>query len=346
MSLNSDESHLSIGVVETGVYFPPQIVTAKELEEKARIPEEVIIDKFGLVQKHVADPSMHASDMAIEAARPILNKTIHPLDVDVIIYFGSPHKDYLVWSCAPKIQHELGAKNAYAFELMNVSSCFPIALKVAKDMLVSDHSINNILLVGGCKESQIIDYENPRSRFMFNFADGGAAALVQRRGVNNCILGSHFITDGSFHHQVKMPAGGTAQPSSVETVNNRLHYIDVADPASMKEGLDKVSVANFTRVVEKALQKSGYGMKDIDWLLPLHTKKSMFQELLQKLGLNESRAIYLNHYGHMSALDPCVGLHFLKQQGKLKRDDLIVTLSAGTGYTWTATVIKWGGDKL
>jgi 3-oxoacyl-[acyl-carrier-protein] synthase-3 len=345
MSQNSDESHLSIGIFETGVYFPSHIETAKELAEKARIPEDVIIDKFGLVQKHVADHSMHASDMAIAAARSILSKDINPLDIDVIIYFGSPHKDYPVWSCAPKIQYELGAENAYAFELMNVSSCFPIALKVAKDMLVSDHSINNILLVGGCKESQIIDYENPRSRFMFNFADGGAATLIQRGEVSNRILGSHFITDGSFHDQVKMPAGGTVQPASIETVNNRLHYIDVADPASMKEGLDKVSVTNFIRVVEIALQKSGYGLKDIDWLLPLHTKKSMFQELLDKLGLDENQAIYLDHYGHMSALDPCVGLHLLKQQGKLKQGNLVVTLSAGTGYTWTATVIKWGrGD--
>jgi 3-oxoacyl-[acyl-carrier-protein] synthase-3 len=341
MSQNLDKSIVSIGIVETGVYFPPHIQTAKDLAGKARIPEDIIIDKFGLFQKHVADHSMHVTDMAIAAAQSILSKGLNPLDIDVIIYFGSPHKDYLVWSCAPKIQHELGAKNAYAFELMNVSSCFPIALKVAKDMLVSDHTINNILLVGGCKESQIIDYENPRSRFMFNFADGGAAALIQRGEVNNCILSSHFITDGSFHDQVKMPAGGTVHPASVETLKNRMHYIDVADPTRMKEGLDQVSVTNFIRVVEIALQKSGYSMKDIDWLLPLHTKKSMFHELLDKLGLKENQAIYLDHHGHMSALDPCVGLHLLKQQGKLKQGDLIVTLSAGTGYTWTATVIKY-----
>lgn len=90
---------------------------------------------------------------------------------------------------------------------MNVSSCFPIALKVAKDMLYSDNSIENILLVGGCKESQIVDYDNPRSRFMFNFADGGSAALVKKDAKNGEILGSAIITDGSFHEDVRIPAG-------------------------------------------------------------------------------------------------------------------------------------------
>lgn len=343
--MNQDEkqSSLEIGIAETGAYFPPNVEKASELAVKSGIPEEVIIDKFGLYQKHVADTTMHASDMAIEAARPILNR-IDVLDIQVIIYFGSPHKDYLVWSCAPKIQYELGAKNAYAFELMNVSSCFPIALKVAKDMLIADNSINNILLVGGCKESQIIDYENSRSRFMLNFGDGGAAALVNRGPSKGKILGSHMITDGSFHNQVKIPAGGTVQPASVATVQDRLHFIDVADPFSMKQGLDRVSVTNFKTVIEKAVQKGGYRLEDIDWLLPLHTKRSMLYELLERIDLEKDQAIYLDHYGHMSALDPCIGLHIGAQQKKFKPGDLVVAVSAGTGYTWAATAIKWEGE--
>src|SRR5699024_8535848 len=100
--------------------------------------------------------------------------------IDVVIYFGSPFKDYQIWTASSKIQYKLGIRNAYAFEMMNVSSCFPLAVKVAKDMLIADSSLNNILLVGGSKESMIVNYNNPRSRFMFNFADGGAAALVSR----------------------------------------------------------------------------------------------------------------------------------------------------------------------
>src|SRR5690606_10035651 len=188
----------------------------------------------------------------IEAGKQILSK-VDPLSIDVVIYFGSPHKDYYVWSSAPKISYELGTKNAYAFEIMNVSSCFPIALKVAKDMLKSDRSITNILLVGGCKESQIIDYKNERSRFMFNFADGGAAALVKRGATKSEILDSAILTDGSFHNDVRVPAGGSVNFPSYDTIENRLHYIDVVNPLDMKERLDPVSIPNFHHVVKQSL---------------------------------------------------------------------------------------------
>lgn len=334
----------NIGIEATNTFFPKEVETAADLSKKTGIPENVIVEKFGLYEKHVADESMQASDLAIAAAVPLLSK-VDPLAIDVVIYFGSPHKDYHVWSCAPKIQHEIGAKNAYAFEIMNVSSCFPIALKVAKDMLKSDESIENILLVGGCKESQIIDYSNPRSRFMFNFADGGTAALIKREAKMSNILESSIITDGSFHKDVLIPAGGSKHFASMETVEKRQHYIDVVNPASMKERLDPISVPNFQKVVLEALKKSGHSHKDIKMLLPLHTKRSMFRELLFSLDLNEDQAVYLDHYGHMSALDPCIGLHFANEQGKLQRGDIAVVVSAGTGYTWAATVIQWKGEQ-
>ncbi|WP_084380071.1 3-oxoacyl-ACP synthase [Sutcliffiella cohnii] len=333
---------MKVGIEETSVFFPQQIETAADLAVKSGIPKHVIIEKFGLFEKHVADHTMHASDLAIAAAKPIVEK-VDPLSIDVVIYFGSPHKDYYVWSSAPKISHELGTKNAYAFELMNVSSCFPIALKVAKDMIRSDATINNILLVGGCKESQIIDYENPRSRFMFNFADGGTAALVKRNATKSEILDSAIITDGSFHNDVRVPAGGSAYYPSFETVENRMHYIDVTDPASMKERLDPVSIPNFHQVIRQSVEKSGLTIEDIQLLLPLHTKRSMFKQLMNGINLKEEQAVYLDHHGHMSALDPCIGLHFASQQGKLKKGDIAVAVSAGTGYTWAATTIRWAG---
>ncbi|WP_053362600.1 3-oxoacyl-ACP synthase [Bacillus sp. FJAT-27251] len=335
---------MGIGIETTGVYFPPGIENAADLAIKTGIPEAVIIEKFGLYQKHVADHTMHASDLAIAAGRQALGH-VDPLSIDVVIYFGSPHKDYYVWSSAPKIQHELGAKNAYAFEIMNVSSCFPIALKVAKDIITADPSIQNILLAGGCKESQIVDYDNPRSRFMFNFADGGTAALVTRNSSQCDILESAILTDGSFHDDVRVPAGGSAHFPSVASVEANMHYIDVKDPKSMKERLDPVSIKNFEQVVRNALHKSGYTPHDIKLLLPLHTKRSMFNELLQSLELTADKAIYLDHHGHMSALDPCVGLHFAQEQGLLNPGDIAVTVSAGTGYTWAATVVRWKGEK-
>jgi 3-oxoacyl-[acyl-carrier-protein] synthase-3 len=333
-----------IGIELTSVYFPENVETAADLAMKTEIPENIIIEKFGLYEKHIAGDQLQATDLAILAAKPIVER-VGASTIDVVIYFGSPHKDYYVWSGAAKIQHELGAENAYAFEMMNVSSCFPIALKVAKDMLQSDHTINRILLAGGCKESQIIDYSNPRSRFMFNFADGGAAALVTRDASNSEILNSSIITDGSFHKDVYIPAGGSTHFASEKTVQNRMHYIDVIDPRSMKERLDKVSLQNFEKVIHESLDKSGVAKEELKLLLPLHTKRSMFEELLEIAGLQEENAIYLDHHGHMSALDPCIGLHFAWEQGKLNEDDIVVTVSAGTGYTWAATALRWKGTQ-
>lgn len=329
-----------IGVEQTSIYEPEIIVRAKDLEQLTDIPENVIIDKFGLTEKRIAPESVHASDLAISAAKNIL-KTIDPKSIDVVIYFGSPYKDYQVWTASSKIQFELETTNAYAFELMNVSSCFPIALKVAKDMLVSDNSIQNILLVGGSKESQLINYDNPRSRFMFNFADGGAAALVTRNATKSRILDSFFMTDGSFSRDVLVPGGGSVHPVSEEVVKEKMYYLDVPDPLSMKERLDPVSMPNFIKVITKSLEKSGKKLEDIKMLLPLHTKRSMYLELLTSLGLTEEQSIYLHQYGHMSSLDPCYGLFLAEKEQRLQKGDIIVTVSAGTGYTWAATVIEW-----
>lgn len=107
----------------------------------------------------------------------------------------------------------------------------------------------------------------------------------------------------------------------------------------MKERLDPVSVPNFIHVVKEAVKRSGYTTGDIKLLLPLHTKKSMFRQLLEGLNLTEEEAIYLDHHGHMSALDPCIGLNFSSQKD-LKKGDIVVAVSAGTGYTWAATALK------
>ncbi|MGJ9458398.1 3-oxoacyl-ACP synthase [Oceanobacillus sp. CF4.6] len=331
-----------IGIQATSIYEPEQKETASELSHKTTIPEQVIIEKFGLYEKGIAPDHMHASDLAIAAGKKILSK-VDPKTIDIVIYFGSPFKDYQIWTASSKIQHELGTSNAYSFELMNVSSCFPIAVKVAKDMLYSDENINNILLVGGSKESMTVNYENPRSRFMFNFADGGAAALVTKNATKSEILASSIITDGSFSKDVLVPGGGSIHPVSSEVVQQKMHYIDVPNPASMKERLDLVSIPNFTNVIKQSLERSGLTLEDLKVLLPLHMKKSMFTEILERVGLREEQAIYLTHHGHMSALDPCYGLYLAEESGLLNEGDIAVIVSAGTGYTWAATAIRWFG---
>lgn len=331
-------------IIATSIYEPADVLTYHQLGTLAGIPPEVVRDKFGLKQKHVARPEEGTTDMAVRAAAPIVAQ-VGADRVRCVIYFGSPLREYPVWMASAKIQHELGCTNSYAFEVQNVSCGFPTALRVAK-ALVDSGEVENVLLAGGCVESRMIDYENQRSRFMFNFGDGGAACLVARdeAGPGAQILASSLHTDGSFWDFVKVPAGGTALPASHATVDARQHYIDVSDPAAMKERLDPVSQSLFARVAREAVARSGYRMEDVALLAPLHTKRSLFLGLLADLGLPEERAIYLDEWGHMSALDPLVGLHLAAAQGRLHPGDLCLALSAGTGYTWGATAIRWGQD--
>lgn len=332
---------LQVGIVETSVYAPSEWESAASLATKTGMPEQVIIEKFGLKGKHIAAPDEHATDLAIKAARPLFTRH-DPGRVGAVIYFGSSFKEYHVWIGATRIAHELGCKNAFVFEAVNVSCGLPTALKVAKGLFAEDESLEQILLVGGCRESHMLDYANPRARFMFNFGDAGAALLLERNGQNR-ILGSHLLTDGSFWNDVKIPAGGTVIPATHETVDSGwMHAIDVPDPASMKQRLDPVTIPNFLAAARGALAKSGRRTEDVKLLAMLHTKRSLFRQVLHELEIPEERSIYLDTWGHMSALDPAISLHLAQEAGRLAAGDLILLLSAGTGYTWGATCVEWG----
>jgi 3-oxoacyl-[acyl-carrier-protein] synthase III len=332
----------SIGIADVSAAFPAGRQTSADLANLTGIPEAVIVEKFGLTGKYVEAPDRHVSDLSVEAARPLL-ANVEPDAIDAVIYFGSPHKDYPVWMVAPKIQHLLPAPRAVAFEIGAVSCGFPIALRAAVDMMAANARWRNVILVGASVESRLIDYANPRSRFMFNFADGAAACLLQKDCGVSRVLGSSFLTDGSFHEFVRVPAGGSVLPASPETLAERQHCLDVTDPTRMKERLDPLSLSRFVQVVREAVAASGRRLTDLRLLLPLHTKRSLYHQLLSELGLTEEQGVYLDRYGHMSAVDPLVGLWTARQEGRLPAKGLLCFLSAGTGYTWGATCLEWGG---
>ena len=339
-----------VGIAGLGVYVPERVVTAAELAERSGIGEQVIREKFGLASKHVAAPDEHVSEMAAEAGRRALadasarlGREIGPGDLDLVIYCGSPHKEYPVWLAAPRIQHLLGARRAWAFEVGGVSAGAPIALRVAADMMSADDGPRTALLVAASREAELIDYRNPRTRFLFNFGDGATAAVLVRGLVRNRVLRSAFRTDGAFSHHVRVPAGGSRRPASAETVREGLHALEVVDPEGMKAGLDPVTLECFVRVAREAVARSGHGEGGaIDFLAVLHTKRSLYDALLERLGVAPDRSVYLDTYGHISAADPLIALWEGERRGLLRAGMLAVALSAGTGYTWAATAVAWG----
>ncbi len=329
-----------VGIADLSMYAPERFMTAAEIGERTGIDPGVIVERFGLRGKHIAAWDEHVSDLCIAAARPIVERN-DPSEIDAVVYFGSHWKDYAVWQAAPAIQHALDL-DGFAMEAVNVSAGAPVALKMVPDMLAADDRLRSVLLVGASKESQLLDYDNKRGRFMINFGDGAAAALLRRGYDQNVILGSSILTDGSFAGQVRVPAGGSVHPASLATVEGRMHFLDVADPADMKERLDPITMKNFLKVATDALERSGYDVGDVDLLVPIHMKRSIHSMLLTELGLKEDDAMYLDTYGHMSAVDPLLGLTLARDEGRLRDGTVVLILAAGTGYTWAASVLRWG----
>jgi len=326
-----------VGVAATAAYLPERWMTAAEIAERSAIPEAVLVEKFGLRGKHIAAEDEHVSDLSVRAAVRLLDESgVDPGELDVVMYYGSMWKDYAVWQAAPWIAHRIGATQAYAVEYDNVSCGTPVALRVARDMLLAEDDIRTILVVAACRESYLLDYTNERSRFMFNFGDGAVAGLLVKDGGRNELLGCHGVTDGSLSLQVKLPSGGSVSP------NGGYSYLDVADPAEMKEVLDRVSLKNFVAAARGAVERSGATLADVGYLCGIHMKPSMHRALLAELGIHEGRAAYLDDTGHMSGVDPLLALDRASRAGELGDGELVLLLAAGTGYTWAASVVRWG----
>jgi 3-oxoacyl-[acyl-carrier-protein] synthase III len=325
-----------IGLVATASYLPERWMTAAEVAERSGIPEQVIVEKFGLRGKHIAAPDEHVSDLSVRAIERLLEETgTDPKEIDVVMYYGSMWRDYPVWQVTPYIAHRVGATNAFAIEYANVSHGTSIALRVARDLLRAEEELKTVLLVAACRESYLLDYTNERSRFMFNFGDGAVAGLLRGDADRNEVLGAHTITNGAYSLQVKVPGGGSVDP-------NGYRFLDVQDPREMKGGLDQESLPNFLAAARGAAERSGLRLDEIDFVCPLHTKRSMFVALLSELGMREDQAVYLDDTGHMSGVDPLLGLDRAVRDGRVGDGDAVLLLSAGTGYTWAATVVRWG----
>jgi 3-oxoacyl-[acyl-carrier-protein] synthase III len=336
-------SETVIGIVSTGVYIPDRFETAQEIAEQSGIPQEIVETKLGISRKTLPGPEDHTCQMGIWAAEKALQKgNIDPATLDLVIYVGEEHKEYQLWTAGIKMQEAIGAVNAWAFDVQQRCGTMVMALKLAKDMMTADPDIRTVLLAGGYRNSDFIDYSNPRTRFMYNLAAGGAAVILQRGHEQNRLLSSHIITDGSFSEDVAVPVGGTKQPLTPELLAAGGLQLDVMDPEGMKKRLEQKSMDNFIRVIERAVEKSGCRNEDIDYLAILHMKRSAHDHVLRHFGLGDEQTSYLSDYGHIGQIDQILSLELALEQGKVKAGDLVVMVSAGIGYAWDACAIRWG----
>ncbi len=325
-----------IGIKSMAVWLPPEFETGEDIAIKANLPLHVVKDKMGIVRKCRATSEMHPSMMAVEAAKKALYG-IDPLSVDMVIWTGSEYKDHIVWSAGIFVQRELGLKNAFAFDIGARCSNKILGLVIAKSMMESNPHLNRVLLAGGHKTGDLVNYNDPSSRFLYNLADGGSAILLER-GAKNELLSSSIVTDGDFSLDVIVPAGGTRLPLR-SNPRQEDTYLQVPDVEGMRQRLEKSSIQNFLKVIKDASSRSMN--KPIDYLALLHMKKSAHDEIVKLCELKDEQSIYLNHFGHFGAPDQVLSVGLAERQNRLKIGDHVCLASAGIGYTWSAISFRY-----
>ncbi|WP_231186942.1 3-oxoacyl-ACP synthase [Haladaptatus sp. DYF46] len=333
-----------VGLTGYGLYVPEDTVTGGEIARKSGIPENVIVEKMGIREKHVCPrDGDHVTDMCVKAAeRALSHAGIEASDLDAVLYHGSEFKDFVVWSAAANVADRIGAEDAFASESYALCAGAPIAIREAKATLVAD-TPERILLVSASREEDLVNYENEESSFMFNFGSGACAMVLEEAPETPLatVRESAAITDGSFSEDVVMPAGGSRNPPSHTTVQSGLHALNVPDPDGMKERLAEVSLDNFLDVADTALSRSDYGRDDLDFVALTHMKRSFHDHLCSTLGASN---YYLDEFGHVQSVDQLLALDAGIENGSVEAGDVVCFLAAGTGYTWAATVLDWHGE--
>lgn len=334
---------LNIGIIGIGTYFPKTIEVAADLADITNIPEHILREKMGIRQRHVASDSDSVSYMASEAAKKaIIQADISPEQITMVVSHGSEYKDHVIWNAAGKIQHNVGAINAFAFEMYALCAGAPIAMNIARSMMLADSNLEYVLLAAGSRENDLINLQNHRARFMFNFGAGGGAMLFKRGAEKNLVLGSSAITDGSLSETVML----TREPDALDddsAIHGDYHgMLDVRNRDYMGERLGETSLENFVKVIRDAVEKSEYTLNDIAFAGITHMKRSFYLKILEEIGLSAEQSVYLEDYGHIQSVDQVLTLELGLEQDKIHEGDIIVLAGAGTGYTWSAICLRWG----
>jgi 3-oxoacyl-[acyl-carrier-protein] synthase III len=332
-----------VGIVAVGTYIPENHITGGEIARLTGIPVDVITRKFGIERKPVATHREQTNAMAVWAAQEVLERSgISPDEIDVVLCTTEEYKEYPVWTAGIKLAYDIEARRAWAIDIALRCSTTIAAIKLACALMRAEPDVSTVLIAGGYRNGDLVDYANPRSRFLINLSAGAGAMILRRDYPRNHILSTALLVDGSFSLDVLVPAGGTMEPLTAEALQRGRDKLDVPDPQGMKERLDTLSMQNFLKVADDALTLSGCGRKDIDYLNILHMKRSAHDFVLAEMGLRQDQTVYLSDTGHIGQHDAMVSIARGLQSGRLKDGDLMLIVAAGTGYAWGASVVRWG----
>jgi len=320
----------------TGVagFLPPRVMTNVELEKIVDTNDEWIRTRTGIRQRHVVDKGMASSHMATEAAKELLAKTnTDPADIDMIIV-ASVTPDMLFPATACLVQDRLGAKKAWGFDLSAACSGFAYALTVGAQF-VGSGTHKKVIAVGSDTMTSILNYQDRATCVLFG--DGAGAVLLEPAGDGEGILDFEHDVDGSGGQYLYMPGGGSLNPPTHETVDKKMHYVHQEGSAVFK-----YAVRRMAELAAHMVERNGLKSEDIALVVPHQANLRIIRAMQERLGLPDEKVmVNIDRYGNTTGGTIPLGLRDAVAEQKLKKDDLVLLMAVGAGYTTGSVLMRW-----
>ncbi len=329
---------MTVGLVSYGLYLPETFETAEQIAERCHLTIEEL-HALGVRQRYLPSDDDQPVAMAVKAAQKALEAAgnLDPMEVDVVIWIGEEYKDYIAQTPSIRLQEEIGCRNAWAFDLVAQSVTLIQGLRVARDLIAGDDSIQTVLLAGGTRNIDLVDCENTDTRFLLPCSASGGAVIIQRGYGRNTLLGTAFQVDAEMADEVYVPGGGTEIPFSPENLNTEIMYFQTPHPEKVANYLKQrwATALGDTAARLQAGGKTGY--LALRHLAPMDRKK-----VLEALDLSSFQSIDLEDFGHHGTNDPLISLDLGIRQNAVKDGDIVTLLTGGIGFTYAAAAVRWG----
>ncbi len=326
-------SKLSAAITAVGAYVPEFVLTNKMLEELVDTNDEWITTRTGIKERRILKKEgAGTSYMAIKAAQDLMKKRgIDPKEIDLIMV-GTATPDTLVASTAAYVASEIGATNAFAFDLLAACSSFLFGMSTAAGFVASGR-YKKVLLIGADKMSSILDYTDRTTCIIFG--DGAGAVLFEPNTEGLGLQDEYLRSDGSGRAFLSMNAGGSIMPATEETVKNKQHFI-------FQEGktVFKFAVSNMAEAAAKIMERNNLSHEDVSWLVPHQANKRIIDATANRMGLSDDKVMMnIQKYGNTTSATLPLLLNDYESQ--LQKGDNLVFAAFGGGFTWGSIYLKW-----
>jgi 3-oxoacyl-[acyl-carrier-protein] synthase-3 len=324
-----------VKIAGLSTYVPPRLLTNADLEKLVETTDEWILQRTGIRERHIVDPGTATSDLAKEASLGAIEQAgVTPDDIGFIVV-GTTTPDTLFPSTACLLQHKIGARHAWGFDLGAACSGFVYALTTGMHMVASG-AHEHALVVGADVMSSIIDYQDRTTCVLFGDGAGAVVLSAAQEGEPSIIGYAHEI-DGAGGPALCMPAGGSRLPASHETVEQRLHYVKQDG-----QTVFKFAVRKSEEICRRVLEQHGFEPADIALFVSHQANRRIIQAAATRLGLpDEKVVINLERYGNTTAGTIPLALADALADGRLKKGDLVLLASVGAGFTVGSMLLRW-----